>query len=243
MARKLDGKVAVVTGASQGIGKAIALELARAGATVVLAARTRKKLETVAEEIKKVGSGLALVAPTDLTQEESIKKLVAKVEQECGRLDILVNNAGQTLSRTLEETTCEDWDQVIATNARSAFLMCRESVRLLRQAQPGYIVNISSVVGVKGYPKQIAYTASKHAMRGMSIAMAEELRNDNIRVHVICPGGVLTEMVDSVRPDIKKDELILPEEIAELVRYLVTHEGKGVVDEIRIRRATSAPWF
>lgn len=243
MARKLDGTVAVVTGASQGIGKAIALELARAGANVVLVARTQEKLEQVAAEINKAGAGSALVAPTDLTQEESIKNLVETVEQECGRLDILVNNAGQTLSRTLEETTCEDWDRVMATNARSAFLLCRESVRLLRQAQPGYIVNISSVVGVKGYPKQIAYTASKHAMRGMSIAMAEELREENIRVHVICPGGVLTEMVDSVRPDIKKDELILPEEIAELVRYLVTHEGKGVVDEIRIRRATSGPWF
>ncbi len=243
MARNLDGKVAVVTGASRGIGKAIALALADAGAQLVLAARTREKLEQVAAEINQAGSGSALTAPTDLTQEASIKKFVATVEQECGRLDILVNNAGQTLSRTLEETTCADWDQVIATNARSAFLLCRESVRLLREAQPGYIVNISSVVGVKGYPKQIAYTASKHAMRGMSIAMAEELREDNIRVHVICPGGVLTEMVDSVRPDIKKDELILPEEIAELVRYLVTHEGKGVVDEIRIRRATSGPWF
>ena len=243
MSRSLENKTAVVTGASQGIGKAIALELARAGANVVLAARTRERLEQVAEELGRVGSGSALIVPTDLTKEESIKKLVATVEQESGRLDILVNNAGQTLSRTLAETTCADWDQVIATNARSAFLLCRESVRLLREAQPGYIVNISSVVGVKGYPKQIAYTASKHAMRGMSIAMAEELRNDNIRVHVICPGGVLTEMVDSVRPDIKKDELILPEEIAELVWYLVTHEGKGVVDEIRIRRATSGPWF
>jgi NAD(P)-dependent dehydrogenase (short-subunit alcohol dehydrogenase family) len=243
MNRSLENKTAVVTGASQGIGKAIALELGRAGANVVLAARTRERLEQVAEEVGKVGSGLVLAVPTDLTKEESIKKLAATVEREFGRLDILVNNAGQTLSRTLEETTCEEWDQVIATNARSAFLLCRESVRLLRQAQPGYIVNISSVVGVKGYPKQIAYTASKHAMRGMSIAMAEELREDNIRVHVICPGGVLTEMVDSVRPDIQKDELILPEEIAELVRYLVTHEGKGVVDEIRIRRATSGPWF
>jgi len=243
MSRSLENKTAVVTGASKGIGKAIALELVRSGANVVLAARTRERLEQVAKELGKVGSGLVLVAPTDLTREESVKNLVATVEQECGRLDILVNNAGQTLSRTLEETTCEDWDQVIATNARSAFLLCRESLGMLRQAQPGYIVNISSVVGVKGYPRQIAYTASKHAMRGMSIAMAEELREDNIRVHVICPGGVLTEMVDSVRPDIKKDELILPEEIAELVRYLVTHEGKGVVDEIRIRRETSGPWF
>jgi len=243
MVKNLDGKVAVVTGASQGIGKTIALELADAGAQVVLVARGREKLESVAAKIEKGGQGSALVAPTDLTQEESIKKLVATVEREFGRLDILVNNAGQTLSRSLVETTCEEWDQVIATNARSAFLLCRDSMRLLRLAQPGYIINISSVVGVKGYPKQIAYSASKHAMRGMSIAMAEELREENIRVHVICPGGVLTEMVDSVRPDIKKDELILPEEIAELVRYLVTHEGKGVVDEIRIRRATSGPWF
>jgi NAD(P)-dependent dehydrogenase (short-subunit alcohol dehydrogenase family) len=113
----------------------------------------------------------------------------------------------------------------------------------LRKSQAAYIINIASVVGVKGYPLQSAYTSSKHALRGMTISLAEELRDSNIRMHLLCPGGANTDMVGSVRPDIPKEELIQPEEIAELVVYLVTHKGNAVMDELRIRRATSAPWF
>jgi NAD(P)-dependent dehydrogenase (short-subunit alcohol dehydrogenase family) len=114
---------------------------------------------------------------------------------------------------------------------------------MLRKSQAAYIINIASVVGVKGYPLQSAYTSSKHALRGMSISLAEELRDSNIRVHVLCPGGVDTGMVGNVRPDIKKEDLIGPDEIAELVVYLVTHKGNAVIDELHIRRATAAPWF
>ncbi|MBN1846602.1 MAG: SDR family oxidoreductase [Sedimentisphaerales bacterium] len=243
MARDLRDNVAIVTGASQGIGKAISLELAKAGANVVLAARSRDALEELAAQINRLKKDTALAVPTDVASEESIRNLLAAVEEHWGRMDILVNNAGRTLSRPLAETTSADWDRLMAVNARGAFLLCRESLALLRRSERAHIVNISSVVGVKGYTRQIAYTASKHALRGMSIALAEELRDTNIRVHVICPGGVLTEMTDSVRPDIPKDELILPEEIADWVLHLLRQEGRGVVDEIRIRRASSGPWF
>ncbi|MHC4111793.1 MAG: SDR family oxidoreductase, partial [Planctomycetota bacterium] len=104
-------------------------------------------------------------------------------------------------------------------------------------------INIASVVGVKGYPLQSAYTASKHALRGMTISLAEELRDSNVRVHLLCPGGVDTELVQNVRPDIKKQDLMQPEEIAELVLYLLTHKGNAVIDELHIRRAASTPWF
>ena len=114
---------------------------------------------------------------------------------------------------------------------------------MLRKFQPSYIINIASVVGVKGYPLQSAYTASKHALRGMSISLSEELRDSQIRVHVLCPGGVDTELVGKVRPDINKGDLIGPDEIAELVLYLVTHKGNAVLDELHIRRAASTPWF
>jgi len=128
-------------------------------------------------------------------------------------------------------------------NARAPFILCREALPLLKKAKAGYIINIASVVGVKGYPLQSAYTSSKHALRGMTISLAEELRGSNIRVHLLCPGGVDTDLVQKVRPDIKKDELIQPEEIAELVLYLVTHKGNAVIDELHIRRAASTPWF
>jgi 3-oxoacyl-[acyl-carrier protein] reductase len=242
MAGRLDRKVAIVTGGSRGIGRAISIALAREGATVVLAARSAQPLAEAAQLVREAG-GRAQTVVTELASEESIRNLVRVVKDKLGRLDILINNAGITHSAKFEETRTEDLDRCWAINARAPFILCREALPLLRQAQAGYIVNISSVVGVKGYPLQSAYTASKHAVRGMSISLAEELRGTNIRVHVICPGAVDTGMVGNVRPDIRKEDLIQPEEIAELVLYLVTQRGNAVVDELHIRRAAAAPWF
>ena len=242
MAKRLAGKVAIVTGASRGIGRAISIALAQEGATIILAARASDKLQEAAERVTQAG-GKAHIAVTELADEESIKGLVKDTEAEFGRLDVLVNNAGITHSARLEETATEDWERLMWVNARAPFILCREALALLRESPAAYIINIASVVGVKGYPMQSAYTSSKHALRGMTISLSEELRDSNIRVHLLCPGGVDTDMVARVRPDIHKDELIKPEEIAELVSYLVTHKGNAVVDELHIRRATSAPWF
>lgn len=242
MKKQLAGKVAIVTGASRGIGRAISIALAKEGATVVLAARSIQKLEQTARQVTKEG-GKAQIVVTELTDEESIKNLVRAAKEKYGRLDILVNNAGVTHSAKLGQTQTKYWDYCMQVNARAPFILCREALPLLRKAKAGYIINIASVVGVKGYPLQSAYTASKHAIRGMTISLAEELKGSNIRVHLLCPGGVDTELVQKVRPDIKKDELIKPEEVAELVIYLVTHKGNAVIDELHIRRATASPWF
>ena len=187
--------------------------------------------------------GVAHIIHVELTEEDSIRNLVKVTGEKLGRLDILVNNAGVTHSAPLEQTLTEDWQRCLSINARAPFILCREALPLLKKSNSAHIVNISSVVGIKGYPLQSAYTASKHALRGMTMSLAEELRGSNIRVHLLCPGGVDTDMVERVRPDIAKDELIKPEEIAELALYLITHKGKAVVDELRIRRATAAPWF
>jgi 3-oxoacyl-[acyl-carrier protein] reductase len=242
MAGHLAGKVAIVTGASRGIGRAISVALAQETATIVLAARSIQQLQITAEQVKKAG-GVAHIIHVELTEEQSIRNLIQVTGEKLGRLDILVNNAGVTHSAELEQTSTDDWQRCISINARAPFILCREALPLLKKSQAAHIINIASVVGIKGYPLQSAYTASKHALRGMTISLAEELRGSNIRVHLLCPGGVDTDMVDRVRPDIAKDELIRPEEIAELVLYLVTHKGNAVVDELRIRRATSAPWF
>jgi len=116
-------------------------------------------------------------------------------------------------------------------------------VPLITNSPKGFIVNISSVVGVKGYPLQSAYTASKHALRGMTKSLAQELKDTNVRVHSICMGGVDTEMVTAVRPDINKDELIGAKEIADSIEYLLSRQGNGVIDEIRMRRQSSDPWI
>ncbi len=238
----LKNKIAIVTGASRGIGHEIAVSLGKMGATVVLAARNKELLEEVAQQIKNNGAA-AETFQLELEDEDSIKALVDFVEKKFDALDILVNNAGIVHSALLQNTATKDYDKVMTINARAPFILCRQALEMLKKSQAGKIINICSVLGVKGYPMQSAYTASKHALRGMSISLANELKETSVRVHVICPGGVDTEMVARARPDINKDELIGAEEIAELVGFLVTRKGNGVVDEIRIRRQTSDPWF
>ena len=242
MTGKLAGKVAIVTGASRGIGRAISVALAQEAATVVLAARSVIKLRETAELVKQAGSKAEIVV-TDLLHEESIKSLVKTVEEKFHQLDILVNNAGITHTSKFEETKTEDWQRCLQVNATAPFILCRDALPLLRKSPTSYIINISSVVGVKGYPLQCAYTASKHALRGATMSLAEELNGTNVRVHLICPGGVDTELITQVRPDLKSQDLMRPEEIADLVLYLVTHKGVGFIDELHIRRTTSKPWF
>lgn len=235
-------KVAIVTGASRGVGKAISLALAKDRARVVLAARSEDKLREVARQIRTYGAESDIVV-TDLTEEAAIKNLVKVTNERFGRLDILVNNAGVTHSAKLEDTATADWDRLFAVNTRAPFILCREALPLLKKAEAAYIINICSVVGVKCYPLQSAYTASKHALQGMTKSLAEELRGSSVRVHSICPGGIDTDMIGQIRPDIKKQDLMHPDEIAELVVYLVTHKGNAVIDELHIRRAAAAPWF
>ncbi len=240
--KSLDEQIALVTGASRGIGRAVALSLSAQGASIVAAARNQQQLDRLVNEIESEGNKAAAFV-FDLADESSINALVQQVNKQFGHLDILVNNAGLTHSALMEETTTADFDRIMKVNSRGPYILTRQCLPILKQAQQATIVNIASVVGIKGYPKQSAYTASKHALRGWSIALAEELRGTNVRVHVLCPGGVDTEMVSSVRPDIPKDALISPDEIAELVTYCVTHKGNAVVDEFRIRRTASGPWF
>ena len=239
---RLAGKTALITGAGRGIGRVVAETLASEGAELILTARTESQLLETAKIIDEYGIKSHVVV-SDLADEQSISALIESVKSTVSQLDILVNNAGVTHSGLINETATASWDQCMAVNARAPFILCRELLGPLKKSEAGYIINIASVVGVKGYSGQVAYTASKHALRGMSMALAEELRNTNIRVHVICPGGVETEMVTQVRPDIPKEELIAPQEIADLILYLVTHQGNAVIDELHVRRKSSNPWF
>jgi NAD(P)-dependent dehydrogenase (short-subunit alcohol dehydrogenase family) len=220
----------------------IAKTLASLGCTVVLAARSKGPLEKACAQITNDG-GKAVVMCVEMGDEVSIKSLVKRVADEFGVIDILVNNAGVTHSGLLEDTATADWDRCMRVNATGPFILCREALKLVRKAERGFIINIGSVVSIKGYPSQSAYTASKHALRGMTMSLAEELNKTNISVHMICPGGVDTDMVGDVRPDINKAELIEPQEIADIVKFIVTRRGKGLIDEFHLRRATSSPWF
>ncbi len=234
----MDSKVAIVTGASRGIGKAISLKLAELGYHLVLAARNKEKLEATAKEVEAKGIKAAICA-SDLSREIGALAVIETALEEFGRIDLLVNNAGMGIFKSLIETTTEEWRRVMNTNLTSAFVTSREAIKIMQRQKSGTIINIASVVGIKGYPNQGAYTASKHGMMGLTKVIAEEGREYNIRAHVICPGGVDTEMVGDARPDIKKAELIKPEDIAELVTYLVNLPPQTTVDMVHIRRFTS----
>ena len=202
----LAGQVAIVTGASRGIGRAIARALAGAGVSVALAARSARALEELADEIQSRG-GRALAVPTDLARDSDLPALIETSVAELGRLDILVNNAGLGIYGPIDRTTDKQWDVIMAVNARAPFILCREAIPHLREAGGGAIVNVASVLGVKGYVRQGAYTASKHAMMGFSKVLAQEVQGDGIRVHTICPGGVDTEMATNARPDLDRSAL------------------------------------
>jgi len=239
--RPLEGKVAIVTGAGRGIGRSIALTLARNGARGSLAARTEAELQAVQSEIESFG-GQAASFPTDVSREAEVISLVRNTVERFGRLDILINNAGIGIFGPLVETTTEQWDRIMAINARGPFLLCREAIPYLKKQEQAFIINIASVVGVKGYVNQAAYSASKHAVMGMTKALAKEVQGDGIRVHAICPGGVDTQLLSQARPDLDRSVLMQPEELADIVLSLVTRQGNAVIDEIHVRRAASMPW-
>ena len=237
----LEGKVAIVTGAGRGIGRSIALALAQNGSWVSLAARTGSELKAVRGEIEGSG-GQAAIFPADISREEDVVSLVRGTLDRYGRLDILINNAAIGIFGPLAQTTTESWDQVMAINARGPFMLCREAIPYLKDQDTSTIINITSVVGVKGYVNQAAYTASKHAVMGMTKVLAKEVQEDGIRVHAVCPGGVDTEMVGDARPDLERSVLMQPEEIADIILFLLTRKGNGVIDEIHVRRQASTPW-
>jgi 3-oxoacyl-[acyl-carrier protein] reductase len=239
--KPLAGKTAIVTGASRGIGRCIALTLAHAGANLALAARTPNELAAVVGEIE-ASDGTAATFPTDICVEADVISLVERTLVRFSRLDIVVNNAGMGIFKPLVDTTAGEWDQIMAANARGPFLLCRAAVPYLRRQPRSTIVNIASVVAIKGYANQAAYAASKHALYGMSKALAREVQSDGIRVHVVSPGGVDTELSAQARPDLDRAGLITPQEVADIVLFLVTREGNAVIDEINVRRQGATPW-
>ena len=241
MKMDLRGKRAVVTGAGGGIGRSIALMLEGQGVHVLLCGRSEEKLKKTKEPGS--GNGKFVICPGDLLEEEYIAGAVQAAKEQLGGIDFVVNNAGLAHNMPFEQIPTDLFDTIMATNVRAPFLLCKYALAYLKESGCGTIVNICSVVAHKGYPYQAAYTASKHALYGLSKTMANELNSENIRVHVISPGGVYTEMVKETRPDLDASGLTLPEDISDLVLYLLEHRNtNGVVDEICIRRPGKEPF-
>jgi 3-oxoacyl-[acyl-carrier protein] reductase len=230
-----------VTGAGRGIGRAVAVALAEAGARVVAAARTVAEIESLAREQSAAGRDVRALA-VDIGSEDSILALFKQIEQHYGSLDVLVNNAGIGIYGPVAEFNSADFDRLMNVNVRGPFLCSREALKLMVPRRSGYIINVSSVVGFKGYVNQGAYSASKHAIMGLTKVLAVEAQKHGIRVSVISPGGVDTGLVGNARPDLKREELLRPEDIAGTVLYLLSLSDRAAIDEIYIRRRTSAPF-
>ncbi len=235
---RADGKIAIVTGASRGIGRGIALALAEAGAFVVCAARDLAKLEAVAGEIAAAG-GKASAHVVDVSSRESIEALIAATMAAQGRIDVLVNNAGITRDNLLLRMKPADWDDVLATNLTSVFIATQAVMKPMLKQRAGSIINIGSVVGLTGNAGQANYAAAKAGLIGFSKSVAREVASRGIRVNVVTPGFIDTDMTNAM-PEAAKQAMLAtvplgrtgtPADIAGLVVYLASDASAYVTGQ------------
>ena len=231
--KSLKDQVAVVTGAGRGIGAAIATKLASMGVTVVLCGRTLKTLQATASRISAAG-GQSEPVVCDVSDLKSVEELAATVKQTFGRVDILVNNAGiGGFAAPLHEMTPEAWEKILNTNLRGVFYCIRSFAPMMIRGGGGHVVNISSLAGKNPLPNGAAYAASKWGLNGLSYSIAEELRTHNIRVSVVCPGSVDTELGPHTGKDSKK--MLKPDDVAHVVTMMVTQAPQSFASEVLLR--------
>jgi 3-oxoacyl-[acyl-carrier protein] reductase len=237
----LAGQTAIVTGASQGLGRAIAEGLAAAGAAVALVARNAGKLADVAAGIQAAG-GRAEVFPCDVSQGDEVAKVVEAVVEKLGRLDILVNNAGVTRDTLLPRMSDEEWDDVLTTNLRAPFLFMRAASRPMMQQRYGRIINVSSVSGLIGNPGQANYSASKAGLVGLTRTVSKELAGRKVTVNAIAPGFIASDMtatlgpalLDEVKKRVPAKRLGEAWEIAEAVLFLAAPSSGYITGQVLV---------
>ena len=248
MADELDGTVALVTGASSGIGEATALALAARGATVAIAARRKDRLGALATTIRD-GGGRALALEADITSQPEAERTVETTASELGRLDILVNNAGMMLLGPIEDAPLQEWDQMVDINVRGLLYCAHAAIpHLLRAAEDGPrhvsdMVNVSSVAGRAPRRGSGVYNLTKHGVGAFSESLRQELTTRHVRISLVEPGAVVTELVSHNRPEIQEQsrerfrhmERMQPTDIADAIRYIVTRPRHMAINEMLIR--------
>jgi len=227
-------ETAVITGASSGVGKSLAIQLSDAGYRVVLAARSEDKLNAIAEEIQSKG-GDSLVVPTDVSQPEQINNLKDRA-LEYGDVSVVINNAGLGKFSKVEDVAIEDWDRQLDVNLRASFLASQAFIPYMKQRLHGILVFMNSVAGKKGYPYSAAYVASKYGMRGLADSLREELREDNIKVISIHPGAVDTSFWDGTGVNFPREEMLNTHTLAQSIVHAIQSPGNFAVEELVVRR-------
>lgn len=235
----LAGRVALVTGASQGIGRACALNLAAAGATVAAAARSQEKLNALVDDIKSSG-GKASAVVMDVADEEQIKAGIKSAIAEFGKIDILVNNAGITRDQLVMRMKRSDWDAVLNTNLTSAYLCIQQVIGSMLKQRWGRIINVTSVFGQIGQAGQANYASSKAGLIGLTMAIAREVASRNITCNAVAPGFIETAMTSSLSEDFKQNALkMIPlgrvgtaDDVARAVRFLASEESSYITGHV-----------
>ena len=235
----MQNRIAFITGASRGIGRACSLGLSSAGARVVLAARRVDQLERVAAEIRSAGRD-AFVVEMDLSVPDSVRSAISKASKEFGRIDILVNNAAITRDGLAVRMKQEDWEAVLATNLTGAFIATQQVLLSMMRERWGRIINITSVVGEAGNPGQANYVASKAGLIGLTKSLAQEMASRNITVNAVAPGFIDTDMTQALPPELKEKILAAiplkrlgtPGDVAAAVKFLASDEAAYITGHV-----------
>jgi NADP-dependent 3-hydroxy acid dehydrogenase YdfG len=229
----LQGQVAIVTGAGRGIGHAIATALAREGATVVLAARTRQQLAATAAAIRESG-GTALAIPTDVTQDAAVEAMVEQAIAELGRVDALVTAAGAASFGPVVSSKPADWDAILAVNLRAVMVCCHAVLPVMIRQRRGTIINVASVAAQRAIPGAAVYTATKAGVVGFSRVLAEELRAEGVRVGVLVPGAVDTPLWDTIPNSPDRSRMLRPEDVARAAVLMASLPPGAALEELTL---------